>query len=70
MEVDTAKSVATFNEIDKDNLQSRQTQLKLKQASIAQRLLLVKREMFRLDKELRAQNELPEQAQSEIPNSS
>jgi hypothetical protein len=52
--------VATFNEIDKDNLQSRQTQLKLKQASIAQRLLLVKREMFRLDKELRAQNELPE----------
>jgi hypothetical protein len=61
--------VATFNEIDKDNLQSRQTQLKLKQASIAQRLLLVKREMFRLDKELRAQNELPEQAQSEIPNS-
>jgi len=65
--------VATFNEIDKDHLQSRQAQLKLKQASIAQRLLLVKREMFRLDKELRAQNELPELAtpsESEIPNSS
>lgn len=39
-------------------------QLKLKQASIAQRLLLIKREMFKLDKELRAPNELPAEQSS------